>query len=127
MKRSVTPRFRLFDGAVIAAVLLAALALFLVPLLRGVGQVAVVSVDGEVVARLPLSRDATLQVENNGYHLTVVVESGAVSVREADCPDRVCQHTGKISKKGASIVCVPAGVTVRVGKEGSEDADAVAG
>ena len=127
MKQSVSPRFRLFDGVAIAAVLLAALCLFLVPLLYGTGRVAVVRVDGEEVARLPLDKDAELHVENNGYHLTIAVEDGAVFVREADCPDLVCRHTGKISKRGSSIVCVPAGVTVTVGKGGSDDADFVAG
>lgn len=127
MKQSVQPRFRLFDGVVIAAVLLAALLLFLLPLLYGRGQVAVVRVDGEEAARLPLDRDAELPIENNGYHLTIAVENGAVFVREADCPDRVCQHTGKISKRGSSIVCVPAGVTVTIGKGGENDADFVAG
>lgn len=127
MKQSVQPRFRLFDGVVIAAVLLAALLLFLLPLLYGRGQVAVVRVDGEEAARLPLDRDAELPIENKGYHLTIAVENGAVFVREADCPDRVCQHTGKISKRGSSIVCVPAGVTVTIGKGGENDADFVAG
>ena len=127
MKNTVVPRPRFWDGAVIAAVSLAALCLFLVPLLRGGGQTAVVRVDGEIIARLPLDRDAELQIENNGYHLTVTVKDGAVFVSETDCPDRVCLNTGKIEKKGAAIVCVPAGVSVTIGEGGSDDADFVAG
>lgn len=127
MKNTVSTRFRLWDGVVMAAVLLAALCLFLVPLLRGGGKTAIVRVDGEIVARMPLSRDDELHVENNGYHLTVTVRDGAVFISETDCPDRVCEHTGKISKKGAAIVCAPAGVTVTIGKGGNDDADFVAG
>ena len=122
------PFFKKADVILLAVLLVIGAACMV--LLRGSsdpGSVAVVRVDGEEVARLPLDKDAELHVENNGYHLTVAVENGAVFVREADCPDRVCQHTGKISKRGTSIVCVPAGVTVIIGKGGSDDADFVAG
>ena len=127
MKNTVNPRFRVWDGVAIAGVLLAALCLFLLPFLYGSGRVAVVRVDGEEVARMPLDQDAELHVENNGYHLTVTVADGAVFVSEADCPDRVCQHTGRIRKSGSAIVCAPAGVSVTIGGGGEDDADFVAG
>lgn len=91
------------------------------------GSAAEVIVENETVATLPLSRDSVYPVESNGYTLTVCVESGEVFVTDADCPDKVCEHTGKVKTKGASIVCAAARVSVRVVGGGDRDADFVAG
>jgi len=44
----------------------------------------------------------------------VRAEGDAVWVESAECPDQVCVQTGKISKNGESILCLPARVEVRV-------------
>ena len=91
------------------------------------GLAAEILVDGERVAVLPLSADQSYFVSAKGYSLTVCVEDGAVFVSHTDCPDRVCEHTGRVSAKGASIVCAAAGVLVRVVGGGETDVDFVAG
>ena len=91
------------------------------------GTMAEVLVEGELVATLPLTTDTVLPLESRGYHLTVHIENGAVFVTDADCPDKVCEHTGKITGKGASIVCAAAAVSVRITGGGNGDADYVAG
>ena len=63
---------------------------------------------------------------SGGVHLVVVIDGGAVWVEEADCPDLVCKHTGKVSRGGDVILCVPAGVRILV-KGGDGDVDFVAG
>ncbi len=54
--------------------------------------------------------------------LTVVVEDGKVWVEKANCPDKVCEHSGKIHRVGESIVCLPSGVMIKIVGESEFDA-----
>ncbi len=113
--------FRVWDLVPLALILLLALTLWLT--LRGGGraQRAEVYVDNTLCAELVLPQDG--QTEVQGY--TVVTQRGTlhlsysslgVWVTEADCPDGVCVRTGKISREGEAIVCVPLGVCVTLGE-----------
>ena len=43
---------------------------------------------------------------------------------EADCPDKICVNTGKISKIGETIVCLPHRVVVEIqGEVSQSDSD----
>lgn len=97
-------------------------------LLGGKAAVAVVTVAGEEVRRIPLNASQGMQeipIESNGLHLTVEVDGARVRIREADCPDRLCVRTGWLSRPLQSAVCLPARVTVSV--EGDSEMDAVIG
>lgn len=93
------------------------------------GLSAVVSVDGEPVEKIPLSglgrEERTFT--GSGYTLHVVLTAEGVWVEEADCPTQDCVHTGRISRGGQSIVCLPARVVIQL--EGGTDSsvDAVIG
>lgn len=91
------------------------------------GSCAEVTVNGAVVAVLPLSEDAVYPIEAEGHCLTVRVEQGEAFVTDATCPDKVCENTGRIHTKGASVVCAAARVSVRVTGGGDADVDHVAG
>ena len=114
------------DAVIAAAVLFLALALFLIPLLMRKEGNTVLLTYGETTETYSLNVDRTIELTSNGYHLTVKIEGGEVWVEDADCPDLVCKHTGKISKSGDGILCVPAGVRILV-KGGGDDVDFVAG
>lgn len=114
------------DAVIAAAVLFLALALFLIPLLMRKEGNTVLLTYGETTETYSLNVDRTIELTSNGYHLTVKIEGGEVWVEDADCPDLVCKHTGKISKSGDVILCVPAGVRILV-KGGGDDVDFVAG
>ena len=122
-----TAFFRVGDLAAILLVLLLVGALLWAFLAAERGSAAQILVEGEVVATLPLSKDTVYPITARGYHLTVCIEDGAAFVRDADCPDLVCEHTGRISSKGTSIVCAAAGVSVKIAGGGNGDADFVAG
>ena len=90
------------------------------------GQTAVITVDGEVVKELSLSRD-TGEIEIEGYQggiNKIIVSEGCVYMSYADCPDELCVHTGKIQKTGETIVCLPHRVVVEI-KGGEEAYDSV--
>lgn len=44
----------------------------------------------------------------------IVIENGYVYMKAATCPDKVCVRSGKISKKGEQIICLPNKVIVRI-------------
>ncbi|HEY8531900.1 MAG TPA: Gx transporter family protein [Limnochorda sp.] len=76
--------------------------------------VAVITVGDQVVAELPLDREAVLPLDAGRVHLVLETAPGRVRVRTADCPDQVCVLTGWISRTGQSIVCLPGRTVIRV-------------
>ena len=58
----------------------------------------------------PLDEDRTLDLGC----LTVVIRDGKVWVEDADCPDKVCEHTGRIGYGGQTIVCLPNEIVIRI-------------
>lgn len=98
------------DLILVAVLLVAALALFLV--MRslqardtGTGAQAVVTVEGREIGRYPLKKSGTFPL--NGGTNILVVENGEAWVSEANCPDKVCMGMGKISRNGEFIACLP--------------------
>ncbi|HZL04202.1 MAG TPA: NusG domain II-containing protein [Coriobacteriia bacterium] len=86
----------------------------------------VVIVEGpEGVTRLPLGTDVTATIGGAGGTLEVEVLGGAVRVAEADCPDLTCVKTGWVRAPGSAIVCLPNGVTVRIGGVRDDGLDAI--
>lgn len=122
-------RFGRGDLMLIAALALAGLLLLLpLKLNQRAGSVAVVRVDGEVVARLPLAEDAECPVETGGVVSNIVrVGGGAVRVIEANCPDQLCVRKGAARYAGDGIVCLPNRVVVEIVGEDELDLDAVTG
>ena len=65
--------------------------------------------DGRVIAVLPLSEDAEIDV---GGRNTVTIRDGKVAVTHADCPDQICVKRGWCSG-GREIVCLPNRLVIR--------------
>ena len=98
------------DLILVAVLLVAALALFLVMRTlqardTGTGAQAVVTVEGREIGRYPLKKSGTFPL--NGGTNILVVENGEAWVSEANCPDKVCMGMGKISRNGEFIACLP--------------------
>lgn len=114
------------DILLIAALLVIAFGVWIFTLCsREDGGEAVVTVGGEDIARLPLSRDTVLTVGEGGHTNTVVVENGGVYVSEASCPDHVCIRQGRASFDGQTIICLPNRLVITVTGAG-DGPDAVA-
>lgn len=82
---------------------------------------AVIKVDSEVHSVIPLDnknelREVTVDLGEN--HVYVKIEQGLVWVEDSSCPDKVCIRTGKISKPGQSIVCLPNKTVVTIEGQG---------
>ena len=82
---------------------------------KEVGNVARVTVDGEVVGEYPLSVNGVYTI--NGGTNILTVENGIAYMSYSNCPDHVCEKTGKVKYVGEQIVCLPNKVTVTVSGE----------
>ena len=96
-------------GIVFALILIAGLAAWL--FLKGTGgTVAVISVNGEEIDRIDLTRvKETYYIDlDTGYGRNIIqVSPGAIAVTYADCPDQICVHQGQLTGGGIPIVCMP--------------------
>ena len=122
-------RFGRGDLLFVGALLLLGLALTLgLRAFRSDGREAVVRVDGEVVARIPLARDGEYPIESGGTVTNRLrVEDGRVRMIEANCPDRLCVRKGWVRFAGDGIVCLPNRVVVELAGADELKLDAVAG
>ena len=117
------------DLKLIAVLLLAGLILIaFLTFNRQDGRQVIVRVDGQAVARLPLSQDARYPVEIAGAVTKVlVIQDGAARMEEADCPDHLCIRRGAIRYAGDSIICLPNRVVAEISGTDALNLDAVAG
>ena len=125
-------RFSFADVLVMLSVLLIAALLFLC-FLHGAASdpsenLLVIRTPTETLT-YPLSADRTVTVSSGNITLTVEIRDGRARVSDSDCPDKICQRTGWISRKGETVICAPAAVrlTVTDPKGGAGDADSVIG
>lgn len=118
-------KFNRFDALVALAVVLLAVASalwFYLPRQQSGELTVVVSVSGAEQSRTPLADFTEATVTNRGYTLHITAENGGVAVTDSDCPTQDCVHTGRITRTGQSIVCLPAQVVVHL--EGASSPDA---
>jgi hypothetical protein len=84
------------------------------------------SVDGKVEQEIDLSKDGDYAIVNdNGDFNTINITQGVVRMKEANCPDKLCIHQGKISKNGETIVCLPHGLIVEIKSDDNPELDIV--
>ena len=118
-----------WDALVVAAVLLLALALFFGLVQRGGGSndtlVCTVSQNAAVLDTITLSDTDPVQQKTYGDY-TLEIGHGQVRILSAPCANQDCVRTGRISRAGQSIVCLPGRFVVQLtAAGGSSDFDIV--
>lgn len=83
-------------------------------LLSGNGSTVQVRVDGKISASYPLSIDIEADITGAGGTNRLVIHDGEAWIESASCPDGICVRTGRISKNGQSIICLPNKVVVEI-------------
>lgn len=116
--------FRKGDFAVIAAIIFAAAVFMLWSSSKSEAPQAVITVDGEVVETLDLDsvKEKRIIIPDTFPKVTIIAENGEVWFERAECEDRLCIASGRLSKHGDTAVCLPAKTAIAV--TGS-DVDAV--
>jgi len=102
------------------AIMLAGIPLFLS---SGNGESVRVVCRGNTVAEVALLSDTTLTIESAVGPTLIRISEGSVFVVEANCPQKICIATGRISKPGRAIICAPGRVAIIV--EGNEKYDGI--
>ena len=126
MKDKARRLLRPADLIVVAAVLAAAAALWLIPG-RIQGTTAEIVCGKEVVETIDLSAvkeayDITL---DNG--VIIRVEPGAIYFAASGCANQLCVHTGKLNKAGQSAACLPNKTLIRITGKDRRAPDALTG
>jgi len=78
------------------------------------GEFLVIEVEGKVLSKLNLNEEQELAVVGPIGNTIVKIDRGKAQVIHSDCPEKICVKTGKISRAGEIIVCVPNKVVVRI-------------
>ncbi len=68
---------------------------------------AYVYYDDTLVLKIDLDKEDTYTVIGEVGELEIKVKDKALWVSHSTCPDRICVHQGKISKKNQTITCLP--------------------
>jgi len=80
---------------------------------------------GQYILKDGYKNEFTIKL-NEGFN-TVHIENNEVWISDSSCPDKLCQHQGKISEDGEIIVCLPNKLIIKiVGKEDSNNVDITA-
>jgi hypothetical protein len=76
-----------------------------------------ITIEGKLYKKINLSEHSGEEEFNikteNGYNL-IKIKDQSVAIIEADCPDKICERPGFISKPGQSLVCLPHKLMVEV-------------
>ena len=125
MMRKNKKQYFLCKNDVILAAVYAGIAILLFVLLlvmhgNAQGNIAVVTVDGQIYGTYWLneSRDVRIETEN-GYNV-LHIEEGSISMTEADCPDGYCITRGSIHQNKDTIVCLPHRVVAEIRIQSSD-------
>ncbi len=113
-------KITVWDGALLGFLGLISTVMLICGILSDSGEQFTISSAGNT-ASYSMTDDREYTVTSQGFTLTVTVSDGRVCVTDSDCPDHTCEHSGSISRGGEVIVCVPAGVVIRIIPSVDED------
>lgn len=111
----------------VIVIVVAATGLLLLNIFKTEGSFAVIKIDGKETERYPLSVNTEVVIEtgDDGRN-TLVIEDNKAFMKDANCPDKICEGHSKISYKGETIVCLPHKVVIEiVADETTDELDAV--
>lgn len=104
----------------VGSLLLAAALLFVfIKPAKAEKKILIITKDGEEIVRQEIFEGFSCRVDaENGYNIfqAETGENGELGIRciEADCPEQICVHKGRVVLTDDPIVCLPHHVTARL-------------
>jgi hypothetical protein len=90
---------------------------------RGAPEITISGADAQWI--YPLDGETTLHVPGPLGETVVVIEEDTVRVISSPCPEKICIKTGRISKPGQWIACLPNRVLISIRARTREQPDAI--
>jgi len=88
--------------------------------IRPPGIMTIVYQDGTPVKSVNLEQVNTSYIfvvtGAEGAENVLRIETGQILMQSSTCEDQLCVHQGAIAGEGASIVCLPNGVVIEIGR-----------
>lgn len=80
--------------------------------------------NGSIIMTLPLDTDTEQTITGiNGNTNTFQIKDQTAMMLQADCGDHTCISTGRISRTGESIVCLPHRLVLQITSSGNSEED----
>lgn len=92
------------------------------------GTIAEVYSGGALMHEINLSEVSDcyeLPIQMEGHKNIILVEKGKISIKEANCPDKLCVRQGAIKNSSYPIVCLPNEVIIKIKGINANTPDAV--
>ena len=106
--------------AVVITVFITAVAAAFILYRPSESMIAEVVQDNAVIYRFDLAheKDCIIRIDSaDGGWNDIRIQNGTICVCDADCPDKVCVHTGVLKSENLPIVCLPHKLVIRFADE----------
>ncbi len=97
--------------------LISIVALFSIKHFSKTPTIANIYKDGELIKSVELKSLTTpveIPIINKDSKNIILAEPDGISMKSANCPDRLCMHQGKIHDSTAPIVCLPNRIVIQL-------------
>lgn len=98
--------------------LLAALTIFLTGNFSKADKQVLIEQDGHLLYKFDLYEGMDFWQEalelDEDRQLLIIAEDGQIWMESSTCPNQICVNTGKISKPGQSVICLPYKIAIYV-------------
>lgn len=78
------------------------------------GENIEIYVDNKLYKTYSIDDDEEIKIKSEERYNIVKIHDHGVEIIEASCPDKVCVHSGFITKPSESIVCLPNKVHIKI-------------
>ena len=98
------------DIFILLAIFILCISFLIFPTLLKSGKTAEISVDGKIVKTVYLNKNSTFEMDG----FSINIKDGAICVLNSPCHNKICVHTGYISKPSQTIVCLPKRLIIKI-------------
>lgn len=105
------------DFTIIISLILISFIIFFIVSQEKNGDIVNINIDDKEQS-YSINEDREVHIDGIG---NIIINKGEVFVEEMSCPDKLCEKTGHISKKGESIICLPNKLVIKISDSGDLD------
>lgn len=116
--------FSIYDLLIIILIVCISVLFIIIQFNRGSGLTCVIRHNGEVIDSYVLSDISSRKIVDYDFEekVEICIEKDGVSVISSTCRDKICEKSGKITRGGQTIVCLPGKLSISL-ESGKSDSD----